>query len=717
MTTESQACEQLQRPDSSAVRTGEPWSIVRAARRLALPLLVFCWPALYLFRHIVAVDGSILYIGNDFFSLYYKYKVYLLDCLANFHFPLWSPSEAAGFPFYTNPFAQALYPGNVPLVLWYGAVGHYSIIDHQLFTVLGISIFALGLFVWLRRINEDTKAVLFAVLVMSVSFKVTEIIRFPNAVHAAAWYPWILHAITRILFSGSTREAARWAGLLALFAVCLCTAGYPYYAFYAIFLVVPYLLAIVIAPLRKRLFGDRPISPRRGFAAIAVAGLVTALLCGPYLVGFVRLMSQTVDRGGKSFEYSTEIQFDIEDTLGSLVYPPASSTEGWYFFSITALLVVMVYLLCRQNVAADKEAPGGLSSGSAWVKLFFVAWIGTISWISYGKSSYLFIVLWNYMPGFSSLRAWGRLNIILVPILAWLVSIAYAHFARMLKRAGGPGVRGVALELSVMSAVYAAVLGVQQFLHLRGVRDVLWSCCFRDLFGNEKWFIVLGAVAWGVLVVTSIVASNVRLDHGRMAAVTAVLIAVATTEMWHTGSRQWSNPEKAIQARFKIDIAKADVLSFKHVRTDQYDTIMLGPIFNVGVVDNWYLGRYVGFLARTGDERRERFLLLGILNGQKIFFSESIEHTKIATFLADTLRYSRTGRLVSYNGDELVWQTDAPRDGYLSFIDNWDPSWKAWVDGEPVAIERLFGTFKSVRLRPGAHTVRFCYQPGLLPAI
>ncbi len=51
--------------------------------------------------------------------------------------------------------------------------------------------------------------------------------------------------------------------------------------------------------------------------------------------------------------------------------------------------------------------------------------------------------------------------------------------------------------------------------------------------------------------------------------------------------------------------------------------------------------------------------------------------------------------------------------GYLSFIDNWDPDWKAWVDGQPVEIELLFGTFKSVRLTPGKHKVRFSYQPGL----
>jgi hypothetical protein len=124
------------------------------AIRFLLPLAVFCWPFLYLFRHVFPINGQYTAIGNDFIVLYYKYKVYLLAHLADFSFPFWSPAEAAGFPFYTNPFAQAFYPFNLPLAAWYRISGGYNPLDHQVFTVLGISIFALGLFMWLRRLNS-----------------------------------------------------------------------------------------------------------------------------------------------------------------------------------------------------------------------------------------------------------------------------------------------------------------------------------------------------------------------------------------------------------------------------------------------------------------------------------------------------------------------------------------------------------------------------------
>jgi hypothetical protein len=48
--------------------------------RLALPLAVFCWPVLYLYDHVFVINGQYLAIINDFIMLYYKYKIYLLDC-------------------------------------------------------------------------------------------------------------------------------------------------------------------------------------------------------------------------------------------------------------------------------------------------------------------------------------------------------------------------------------------------------------------------------------------------------------------------------------------------------------------------------------------------------------------------------------------------------------------------------------------------------------
>ena len=149
---------------------------------------------------------------------------------------------------------------------------------------------------------------------------------------------------------------------------------------------------------------------------------------------------------------------------------------------------------------------------------------------------------------------------------------------------------------------------------------------------------------------------------------------------------------------------------------DVNNSIPLSQRFNIGILENWYFARYVSFLSRTANEAQARSILLGIADGQKYFFRNPL-NIRLLNHSFGSLRYKQTGRLISYNGDELQWGIDAPETGHISFIDNWDPDWKAWVDEQPVEIELLFGTFKSVRLVPGKHKVRFSYQPGLVPAV
>lgn len=699
---------------------------LRALSRFLLPAIVFFWPFIYLFRHVLPINGQYTAIGNDFIALYYKYKVYLLAHLANFSFPFWSSSEAAGFPFHSNPFAQAFYPFNLLLAVWYKVLGGYDPLDHQIFTVFGISIFALGLFMWLRLINSNIRAVLFAVLVMSVSFKMTEILRFPNAVHTAAWYPWVFYAVTRIMLGQSWKKATWFGALLTFFLVCLCTGGYPYYAYYSQFLFVPYFLVFAIKPLRVRLVGTQIINWRRALAVLAIAGLFAAIVCGPYTLAVKQLMGETTDRAGKDFEYSTGHEFSFEDTLGSLFYPPAAMEDGWNFFGITAILVILLYMLSPKPAAAADVKAGDekndpqmrLCRRDICVKLFFMTWISTIIYISYGYRSYLFILLWKFMPGFSHLRVWPRFNITLVPIFAWLLSLAYGSFERVIS----DQTTGIAEESRMVSspvtkvcAAYMVILGIQLYLYLNEIYDPYWLRYFDNLSPRRVLFVVFGAAGF-VSVVSILMLRNWRrpATERSLAIVLVWLFLVAVLEMRHTGIHIWESPKPGMVQKNRVRLATSGMyeLSFRIPRTDYDNSIPLGPNSSVGTLENWYFARYVQFLKRTENELGARRQLLGVRDATRVFFSQSIDHSTVQSFLQDAIRYSRDrGRLVSYTGDELNWEVEIPVAGYLSFIDNWDWGWEAFVDGEPAKIELLLGTFKSVRLARGRHNVRFHYRP------
>ena len=513
--------------------------------------------------------------------------------------------------------------------------------------------------------------------------------------------------------------------LLTLFLICLFTGGYPYYVYYGIFLFIPYLLAFIIQPLRQRLFGPYTINWRRAFATFILAGGAALAICAPYVIGIKRLMAETIDRAGKDFGYSTAHIFNFEDTLGSLVYPPAASTEGWYFFSIAGLLLIGLYMFTGRTVSnKDKGKELGEETAALqrhrdfWIKLFFIIWFCIITYISYGRNSYLFKLLWNYMPGFSSLRVWGRLNIILVPILAWLLSIAYTSFETTLSNHKAPAAkkrRQLYLPVLIVASVYTCILCVQIYFYHNNINDRLWRIYFEHVAANRSLFLVYGGAAFVAILSLLLFSRWIRLKSNRgLTAALAVLVLVATVEMRHVGARTWTYQRPIQKDRIYLDVTKSNEASFRMLRTERNDTIGLGPNFSAGILPNWYFGRYNKFLKDTENELQARRTLLGIRGGRKIFCSESIGHSSVQSFLNDAARYQQCGQLVSYTGDELMWEINAPTEGYLSFIDNWDRGWKVFVDENVADIELLFGTFKPVRLAPGHHRVRFSYQPGLI---
>ncbi|MFH2096628.1 MAG: hypothetical protein ABIJ16_13040, partial [Bacteroidota bacterium] len=573
-------------------------NLTNISLHMAVPFFIFFWPFIYLFRHVFPINGRYTAIGNDFGYLYYTYKVYLLANLADGRIPLWSPSEGCGFTFYSNPFAQMFYPLNVILLIWYKVFGRYNPIDHQIFTVLGISIFALGLFMWLRQITGNVRSALFSALIMSVSFKITEIMRFPNAVHAAAWYPWILFAVTGIVMGKSRKETILYSVLLVFSLISLCTAGYPYFIYYALFLFLPYFLTFLVKPVRAILFGNVSIQWKRSFLALLLSGVVTLAICGPYLLSVKTLMDQTTDRTGKDFTYSAAHVFNFEDTVGSLIFPPSCQSEGWYFFSITALLMILVFGAFHSSshsFSTQSDHPE-YSQMSVKPTLFFLIWACVISYITYGKNSYVFIFLWNHLPGFSSLRVWARLNIILIPIIAWWLSISYLSFESFISNEYPKQTKKKQLfsPLSTAAILYFLILATQVYLYHFKRFDPYWVNYFKALHAYDTQFIFMGMISFLTL---SAIIIRVQLfkpiSKRFISAIVTILLFIAYQEIYPVGTKIWTFQGNVHNQPVHPDMNHLYSSSFQYPRIFQnLGTISLTPQYRVNSLPNWYFNRY-----------------------------------------------------------------------------------------------------------------------------
>jgi hypothetical protein len=700
------------------------------------------WPLCYLSPYLINSERFGRQSGNDFNYLYYVYKVYLLDVLANEHrIPLWSPSEACGYPFYSNPFVAAYYPLNLVLALFYRWNGGYSERDHQVFTVLAVSIYCLGLYLWLRSHSLFRRHALFAALVMSTSLKVTEILRFPNAIHAAAWMPWILYGVNQALQKSSSLKGM---ALVTGATLMLLTAAYPYYAFYLQFLVGPYLLLLVFPACRKALGlssnDDDFLGLRRGTIRMAVAFSAAVAICCPYLWKMRQLLSQTQERGGLSFEYSMFHEWSWADTLGSLCYPPAAMSKGWYFFGIMSLAIILSYLFCsfwtwRRN--------GTLSQREALFSLLMLAWIALISAFTFGKRFPLTHVFWSYWPGFSSLRVWPRLNIVLVPVLAMLLARSYAHLEGYLMDRRGEGNHRFGALWNALSLAVCLVAVTQAGFLLAGYKNYYWTDCFTPKRYAQAWhkwvpilvsgslearFVLTGSLS--VAVLGAVVARCQWRPIGRRGAafVVCVLLLFNTLEVAPVGILQWSEPYNSGMACRQEFNVKA--LLSQAALTPRYfaggHSINPSPDHGLTTLPSWYFERYSAFLGSMGlsGERpsgadevtkvRGFAKFMGMEDGQRLFFVKGVEHASIPSFLADAEAVLKSGsqvQILDYSGDAMRARVAATCDGYLVFVDNWDPDWRGEVDGRRAAVERVFGTFKAIQVKAGSHVVQFAYRP------
>lgn len=686
-------------------------------------IVLFILPFFYFYRQVIDGQWFSRSMAIDF-SQFYPYKVYLLDYLSRFRFPLWSPSEAAGFPLYSSALSQALYPLNIPLAVFYKISGGFSYVDYQRFTVVGISIFLVGCYVWLRSLKTSALPAFYGAVISGLSFRLSETIRFPNAVHAAAWYPWVLYGMTTAL-KKDTRLLSFCVITVSL--VCLITAGYPYFVYYALFLFPVYGALLIISLTRCALTdSSMSISWRSFFGVLVCAAAVAILLSGPYLYKMFELMTQTYNRSGQTLAWSgSSGGFSTRDSWGSIFFPPAASIEGWYYFGFANIfLILFLFLHTLFYHLGDKRR---------LVFLFIIAaWFLLVSIISYGHVTPLFLFLWKHIPGFSSLRAWARINIILLPIIALAVSRAFASFCRLLvsdskieKRSG----KRYGLLFLVFLSMGVGLLWKQHALHqlLQSYyQNSYWYVFVRNLGVDKDFYLMSSAVSF--LSVSVLLALRAAIRSRRaFERLTAVTLGILF--LWDVGSlanNQWTvpwTPEKSERRLIHMDSAVAASFGNVH-RTNKSNIketgIQLGPSFTVGFAHDWYFDRYVRFRLRNyidGDVAESRYFdrVMGVTDGRRIFFSSAVSYPSVEQFLSDIEQVEKESGFAYtvevYNGDRLNLGVSSRKAGFVHFIDNWDPDWEAYIDGGRVKMEQLFGIFKSVYVPSGEHAVVFLYNP------
>ena len=65
----------------------------------------------------------------------------------------------------------------------------------------------------------------------------------------------------------------------------------------------------------------------------------------------------------------------------------------------------------------------------------------------------------------------------------------------------------------------------------------------------------------------------------------------------------------------------------------------------------------------------------------------------------------------AYNGDEIVINLNSDIIGYLTFVDNWSPGWKVYVNNQERQVDKVLNAYKSIKVNAGSHKIKFKYDP------
>lgn len=688
-------------------------------------LILILIPYFYLFPH----TFRFIEMGNDFEILYYSYKKYIFEFIKVGHFPLWSPSEGLGYSLIFNPFAQYYYPISWFLYSVAFIIGDLNKHTYLLYTIFGLSIYNVGQYFWLRKLNIDKRYCFIATLISCFSLKLNEILRFPNAVHSFAWFPWTLYAITLTIDKTKVIKSSL---LIFIFTILILSAGYPYYILYGFILFSIYFLFVSIASVKKLLVKKKN---NQNFIKSFINNFLPAslafLFIFPWFSKINELMKITRDRNLIDINFSSILNSNFIDQLGSWILPPISFAESCYYFgAIVTISLIFYFIDFSLDIKKDKKEKYFIF----FIFFFFIF----LYQISLAKDSLLFKFFWEKIEFIRNFRAFSRITILYIPLFSILICF-------FLKRFFEKKIDKKSLIILFFSTLLIILLQFF-FLEILNYKNGYWQVWQEKRLTEASihfkyislLFNLYNNYIYSIFFILSFFFFVYLFYKNNKKYFFLIILLLVFLELFVLSNIQWAIPYKYYE---KNDYNKFSNTPLEDLRNGFYKPRFITEVkgntyfrnlrnFNVNYFDNFGIDQHTRlvdqYYLRNGNIRENidkttinkiKYFWSLDSNIEKVFFSKSIEYLSIEKFVDDVLDSKDKYKPLilidkkNYNGDQIIINIKTKTDGYITFMDNWSPGWKVYVNNQPKVIEKTLGVYKAVKVNSGEHTVKFKYEP------
>lgn len=697
-------------------------------KKILIYLILIFFPFFLLLPHTL----SFLTMGNDFELLYYSYKKYVFEAISDGVFPLWSPSEGAGFPIVFNPFAQMFYIPSWINFFFFKLFGELTRYQFLIYTIVGISIFNIGQFLWLKELKINYLISFYSTLIIACSSKLNEILRFANAIHTACWFPWLLLGIT-LAIKKTKKKTAFFILFFSTFNIL--TAGYPYYIFFAFLLSAFYFFFILFNKnfIQRILTNIRNFNKLYFFILCIVPVIIAFLLSFPWLFGIFKTLSY-MSRADTNWDFATAHTFNFLDILGSLFFPPASSTEGRFYnggvitFAIFLMIIIKIF-----NLGKEK-------------KLFFILSIYFIMVLSLsmGKDSIIFNFFWELFPAVQHIRTWPRITIILIPFLGLLIAITINFFKNLavLKSENKNYFKYFYFLCFIITFIHIYFLFSPQY-------DWYWDTWHKKRFyeaSNSLFFpfnkillfyenIIYFFFSILAFLFFFIFLKKKYYNKFKINIFCFFIFFFTFLELFLFNNLQWALPQgfypkESSSLSFKNNLINSfekprlsnEVKGFKYFRDQRRQNINFPEDWtfsgHLKIYSNYFVLDNGDFKSSIDDQTINNISYFYGLDSsaRRVFFTEFKDFESINNFIENSKSYEKRSDFKInylnkfYDGNNLKIIVQTQKGGWLSFIDNWHPNWKVMINNKPYDIYKLFNAYKVVYITPGTSIVEFKFK-------